>query len=474
MDPILDSFLDLAASCGSDSIIASPSRHVTLRDLSVSAQQISTWVDRQSLQSNSIVGISAPNGSAFLGLYLGLRMSSHPVLLLDHLASHVEVDRILRDLGCSSAILCDEKWFDSTRDLQLINIEKGDEVEGDSIPHNTSTVRLSSGTTGAARGIAHSSAGLLADDRALRKTMKLEQEIALATVPFSHAYGFSSLVLPAFTQGWKLVIPDRSGPLDPLKVARSEAVTFIPSVPAFLTALSRLTESNPFPKSLRLLICAGSHLDPETALHFRRRFGLSVHVFYGASEVGGISFDREGTAGERGTVGTPVDGVVIRIVDPGLELETDGVVEVKSPALALGYFPERSENAIGDWFKTADLGRLDESGELSLLGRVDEIVKVRGKPVNPREVEAVLKLNPVVKDAAVVSKSLSQGPESLLAALLVTNSAESSLGDILEWCRKRIAPHKIPRKLKFVQGIPRTPRGKIDKVALKSELEDWN
>src|SRR5262249_14836610 len=145
-----------------------------------------------------------------------------------------------------------------------------------------------------------------------------------AAIPLSHSYGLSSLVLPALLRGTPLVLPEEDGLLAPFAAAAAAGATVFPTVPAYVEALLKLSHPPAWPPSLRLVIAAGAPLQPATARRFRETFGLPVHVFYGASECGGICYDREGSAGERGTVGTPVQGVEVELVAGG-EGETPGL-----------------------------------------------------------------------------------------------------------------------------------------------------
>ena len=181
----------------------------------------------------------------------------------------------------------------------------------------------------------------------------------MGAIPFSHSYGFSSVVLPALMRGALIVVPDERSVMAPLAAARDLEATFFPAVPAWLSCWARLASPPPLPPSVRLLTSAGAPLAPETARAVRERFGRPVQVFYGASESGGIAFDREGTAAEQGTVGTPVEGVAIE-----LDAET-GRLRVRSAAVAEGYLPEPASELAGGSFLTGDLAAWDERRPVS-------------------------------------------------------------------------------------------------------------
>jgi long-chain acyl-CoA synthetase len=324
-------------------------------------------------------------------------------------------------------------------------------------------VKLTSGSTGTPRGIAVSAAALLADEAQLFASMGLAgHRRYLAALPLSHSYGLSSLALPALGRDVTLIVPEDRSPLAPLAAAVAGEATFLPTVPAFLGAVTRLAEPPPCPPSVRLVISAGAVLPADVAARFRALFGLPVHVFYGASECGGICYDREGGAAERGSVGTPVQGVALALD------EEDGRIEVRSPAVALGYFPVAAPELAGGRFRAGDLGFLRPDGELELRGRADDVLKIKGKNVNPREIEAVLAQLPGVTEVAVLGLPGSAASGPVLRAVLAADGATLSHERVREWCRAHLAEHKVPRSVLFVPELPRNARGKLDRAALSA------
>ncbi len=268
----------------------------------------------------------------------------------------------------------------------------------------------------------------------------------LAAIPLSHSYGFSSLLLPALVRGSMLIVPEYRAPFAPLLAAEALGATFFPTVPAWLGAFVRLASPPPWPASLRRVISAGAPLPAETARAFRARTGRPVHVFYGASECGGIAFDRAGGAAERGSVGTPVDGV-------GLSVEPEsGRLVVRSAAVAATYLPEPAPELGGGTFVTGDLAAID-GGEVFLLGRADDLVIVRGKNVNPREIEAVLRGLDGIEDVACFGVDGPDGPRSVLRALVIAARRRARL-------HPRRAP--LPRQAGRAQGAAQRPAGRRD------------
>jgi len=264
-----------------------------------------------------------------------------------------------------------------------------------------------------------------------------------------------------------LVLPEEGGPWAPLDAAGAAGATVFPTVPLYVRTLGDLAETPPLPATLRLVLSAGATLPAQIAARFRESFGLPVHVFYGASEVGGICYDREGGAAERGTVGTPVDGVRLELRGAdGSEGLAEGVVVVRSPAVALRHVPEAQANLGGGTFVSGDQATWAPSGELRLLGRLDAWINVGGKKVNPREVETVLASLPGVREAVVLGVPRSGGSTETVRAVVACDTRRMSYTEVAAWCRERLAAHKVPRSIILVEEIPRTDRGKIDRAAL--------
>ena len=447
-DPILGSFDSLVRRDPLAALVASPERRATVGDVDALARAAAPV----GLPPGALVGLAAPNGPGLLASFLALRRAGLAVLLLE--PQEAEGLRTARALGAAALLRCRSGWPSGPEDWSLTLTG----IEGCRLP-GIAVVKLTSGSTGAPRGIVTPAEALAADDAALTASMGIRKEDRLlATIPMSHSYGLSSLAMPALIRGSLLILPDEGRVFDPLAAAAQTGATVFPTVPAVLDALLRLSDRPAWPEPLRLVLTAGAALSPATARRFREAFGLPVHVFYGASECGGICYDREGGAAERGTVGTPVDGVRV-------DLE-DGVVTVRSPAVAEGYIPEGDERLGNGRFVGGDMAEW-RNGELALLGRVDDLVNIKGKKVNPREVEAVLSQLSGVREVAVLGVSLPGRSGEVLRAVVASDSLTAE--EVVAWCRPRLSPHKVPRSVVLVPELPRTSRGKVDRGALRGD-----
>ncbi|HWM94268.1 MAG TPA: fatty acid--CoA ligase family protein [Thermoanaerobaculia bacterium] len=459
-DPILRSFEALVRRDPLAPLVASPDRRATRGDVDALARAAGRVLG--DLPPESVVGLAAPNGPGLLASLLALRRAGLAALLLDAQTPEAEGLRIVQALEASALLRCRAGWPQGPGDWSLTLSES----EGRPLP-GIAVVKLTSGSTGTPRGIATPAEALVADDAALAVTMGLrDDDRLLATIPLSHSYGLSSLAMPALMRGTLLVLPEEGGVFDPLVAAARTGATVFPTVPAVLDALLRLGDRPSWPEPLRLVLTAGAPLSPATACRFRETFGLPVHVFYGASECGGICYDREGTAGERGTVGTPVEGVrIVLEPSPGKEEEEGGIITVHSPAVAAGYVPEGDCRLAAGHFMAGDLA-VWEGGELVLRGRVDDLVNIKGKKVNPREVEAVLAQLPGVQEVAVLGIPLPDRSGEVLRAVVACPPGILTAEEVVAWCRPRLSAHKVPRSVVLVPELPRTSRGKLDRREL--------
>lgn len=453
-DPILQAFGLLAHRAPLAPLVVSPGRRATVEDVDALARAAGSLLT--GLAPGATVGLAAANGPGFLASVLALRRAEFTVLLLDAATPDAEALRILHALGASALLRCRAGW---PQGLEAWSLTPAPETVQALPSPGTGFLKLTSGSTGAPRGIATSSEALLADDAALTATMGLtESDRLLTTIPLSHSYGLSSLALPALTRGTVLVLPEETGVYDPFVTAARTGATFFPTVPAYLDALVRMSDPPPRPDNLRLVITAGAPLSATTSARFRERFGVPVHVFYGSSECGGICYDREGGAAERGTVGSPVEGVSVTVDEQG--------VLVESPAVSTGYFPDPGERLRDGRFRPGDLA-VWKDGELALGGRVDDLVNIKGKKVNPREVEALLVRLPGVDEAAVLGMPGPEGTSGeILRAVVACRPGSLTPADVVAWCRAHLSAHKVPRSVILVEALPRNARGKLDRSAL--------
>lgn len=319
-------------------------------------------------------------------------------------------------------------------------------------------LKLTSGTTSAPRAIRFRASQLLADCENICATMGLSDlDVNYGVIPFSHSYGFSSLITPLLVRGVRLVVGNDHLPRAILNGLAASGATVFPGTPLLFQKLAAL-DNPPKLAALRLCISGGAPLSKQAAGIFSVRFGLKIHTFYGSSECGGIAYDAtEERRYEEGFVGTPLHGVKITHSD------ASGPIFVSGPAVADGYFPDEEPAVLGDgYFVPGDLVRRTERG-LFLSGRTSDIINVAGRKLNPLEVEARLAEFPGVKQAVVFGvKSPVRGEEPVACVVGEDLGREA----LLRHCRETLSPWQVPRDVWLVAEIPTNERGKISRRAL--------
>jgi long-chain acyl-CoA synthetase len=340
---------------------------------------------------------------------------------------------------------------------------------GDSTPdwreNPPNLLKLTSGTTATPRAIRFRSEQLLADCNQICDTMGISDiDLSFGVIPISHSYGFSNLLTPLIARAVPMVISRDRTPRAILgDLARSNATVF-PGMPVFYQAFCEMEHVPMLPK-LSLCISAAAPLPVATAKRFQEKFNLPIHSFYGASECGGICYDREAANQNEGFIGEAMNGVNLELVDPE---GSASQIQVRSTAVGDGYFPEPDEEKLGNRiFVPDDLLARAGSG-FKIVGRVSDVINVAGRKVNPAEVEAHLLRFSGVRQAVVF------GRESMLrneeVAACVVAAPDVSETDLLQFCRGALSSWQVPKRIFIMDSIPANERGKISRRELSQRF----
>lgn len=317
----------------------------------------------------------------------------------------------------------------------------------------------------------------------------------LCALPLFHAHGLGNCLLAALGNGATLVLEPASNetgepkavPLlfrrkQLLQLLAEQRVTVFPGVPYLFAAL---TEGSPRKlPDLRLCISAGEKLPASVAQAFRRRFGCPIRQLYGCTEAGALALDEaEGPDQEPNleTVGRPLPGVEVRILDAGgkpLPPGERGQLWVSSPALCDGYRSDAGRSRatfVDGGYLSGDLARLTDDGRLVILGRSLPYIHTAGYKVDPLEVEAVLIDLPGIAEAVVIGvDDAGAGAGELVRAFIVLDPDAVPLtdADIRAQCRQRLAGYKVPKQIRILDEMPRGPSGKLRRTALHHHSDD--
>jgi acyl-CoA synthetase (AMP-forming)/AMP-acid ligase II len=425
-------------------IHAADGKSWTFRELD---DRATAWLDVQAPADRArlagrAVAFAAPNGIEWLAIFLGLLRARAVVVPLD--AS--EPATAQRELAAASRAAC---WWDGTR---LAPLGPARSFRDPAV----CLIKLTSGTTGRPRPLVFTTAQMLADARQVTAAMGITvRDLNYALIPLGHSYGLGNLALPLLAHGVQLVCG--TAPL-PHAIAADFArwrPTVFPGVPAVWRALAASDVNPAMFSSLRLAISAGAPLAPEVARDFAGRFGRRLHGFYGSSETGGISFDRDGRATLAGGVGRPLRAVRVM---PG----RGGRIRVCSAAV-FTHGNRSREGGLGCW-SPSDLAVLSRRAGITLVGRRGTTVKIGGRRLNLGEVAARLRRLGAVQDVWV---GVGPGADPVLGAAVVTARPVTEIRAELQ---ADTAPWKIPKKWTVLPALPLTARGKIDTRALRATV----
>jgi long-chain acyl-CoA synthetase len=338
-----------------------------------------------------------------------------------------------------------------------------------SIYRGAAVLKLTSGSTGLPRATFTTDRHLLLDSEHIVSAMDVRpDDVQLGLIPLSHAYGLGSLVVPLLIQGTSVVLRETFVPGHVPEDGAQHRARVFPGVPFMFEHLVAHLPPEDWPRSLETLISAGARLDVAMARDFAERFGVKIHSFYGATETGGICYDASDEICDTPTVGWPLPGVSVTLRDDDDAPPGAGRVHVAGEAVTRGYAGDREHAAaFADGFLTGDLGRLEDDGRLTLVGRVSAFVNVAGRKVQPDEVERVLRAMPAIADARVIGVADARRGQQLVACVVARARGLRPYA-IRTFCAERLAAHKIPRAFVFVDELPRDGRGKTSGRALEA------
>jgi acyl-CoA synthetase (AMP-forming)/AMP-acid ligase II len=325
---------------------------------------------------------------------------------------------------------------------------------------------LSTGTSGTPKIVRRTGAQTAAAVEAFKAAFNYsEHDKVLVSLPFSHSFGLINAVVSSLASGASV----HMSPFSPRRTAElieRDRITVFPATPFMFRMLVETDMARaPDFSSLRLAVATGSPLAPVVGRRFREKFGVSIVQAYGATETGPVAFGLPTELGDAaGCVGRPYAGVSVEVRDsrgravaPGAE----GEIWVRSPACSGGYFDDAMANAatfVAGYVRTGDVGRLDASGHLFVLGRNKPMLNVAGKKVAPAEVEACLRSHPAVADVLVVGLTAAGGGERIQA--FVVPAAPVTALELQAFCGQRLADFKVPRQVVFVASLSSGAMGK--------------
>jgi long-chain acyl-CoA synthetase len=446
------------------------------------------------LEPGDRVGLMMPNVPYFPAIYYGILRAGGVVVPMNVLLKKREVGFYLSDPGAKFLFA----WADfgeaaeggaEEADAEVILVKPGDfekllgEQEpnpdiADSDAQDTAVILYTSGTTGKPKGAELTHANLYRNSKGVSEKLSdmTEDDVILGALPLFHSFGQTCCMNSGVSAGATVTLLPRFDPDKVLSIIDRDNVTIFQGVPTMYNAMlhSESCESADC-SSLRICISGGAAMPAELMRAFEEKFGCMILEGYGLSETSPVaSFNHPDRERKPGSIGTPIEGVEMQVWDDdGKELPQGevGEIVIRGHNLMKGYWNREDANkeAITEdgWFRTGDMAKVDEDGYFFIVDRKKDLIIRGGYNVYPREIEEVLYEHPAIQEAAVVGVPHDELGEEVGAAVVLKEGESLDADELKSYVKDQVAAYKYPRKIWFVDELPKGPTGKI----LKREIE---
>jgi long-chain acyl-CoA synthetase len=444
------------------------------------------------------VGVMLPNVLEFAVAYYGALRAGAVIVPMNVMLKAREVEFYLRDSRAKALICwhdCAAETDDAVADLSVARLVAEPEMLSEMLAvtapvtgaehreaDDTAVILYTSGTTGRPKGaqLTHANVGtnagvvcdLLGAD---------EHDVLLGALPLFHAFGQICALNVTVRLGAMLTLLARFDPELVLETIERDQVTVFQGVPTMYSKLlQHPARESVDVSSLRLCISGGAALPVEVLHEFERAFGCVVLEGYGLSEATAVAaFNHRDRPRRPGSIGTPVAGVEMRIVDENrapVGPDAVGEIAIRGNNVMKGYLgqPEATAEVIDDqgWLYTGDIGQVDEEGRYYIVDRKKDLIIRGGYNVYPREIEEVLYEHPDVREAAVIGIPDIDLGQEVGAAVSLNPGAETTESELRDYVKATVAAYKYPRRVWFLDELPKGPTGKILKREIVAPAEE--
>jgi long-chain acyl-CoA synthetase len=429
-------------------------------------------------------------------VYFGILKTGATVVPLNVLLKGREVAFYLKDSGAKVLFA----WGDfgeaagagaDQAGAELVAVAPGDfeqlvmaaePVQGvvDRAADDDAVILYTSGTTGTPKGaqLTHDNLRRNAEvSRGLHDTSA--DDVILGALPLFHSFGQTCTLNAGIGAGSTITLLPRFDPAKALEIIQRDQVTIFMGVPTMYGALLHAPQREGADlSSLRLCVSGGASLPLELMRAFEEAFDAVILEGYGLSETSPVaSFNHSAENRKSGSIGTPIEGVEMKVVDEDdNEVPTGevGEIVIKGHNVMKGYWgrDDATQEAIRDgWFHSGDMAKVDEDGYFFIVDRKKDMIIRGGYNVYPREIEEVLYEHPAVSEAAVIGVPDDSLGEEVAAIVVLKEGADASADDLRAFAKERVAAYKYPRTVWFSDELPKGPTGKILKREIKTPAD---
>jgi long-chain acyl-CoA synthetase len=464
--------------------------------LEQAAKRIAGMLAARGVEPGDRVALMLPNVPHFVVAYYGILRAGAVVVPMNVLNKQREVEYYLRDSGAKLLFI----WHDFAEEAEpaaadvgcgSISVKPGefeqtlfatDPVEElvDCASDDTAVLLYTSGTTGTPKGAELTHDNLLRNCRASRDLFDLGAgAVVLGALPLFHSFGQTCAMNNCVVAAGVLTLLPRFDPVKALEIIERDQVAVFEGVPSMYGAILNVPDHERYDTStLRVCASGGAAMPVELMRGFEQAFNCQILEGYGLSETSPVaSFNHPDRERKPGSIGTPIAGVEMKVVDDAdneLAPGEVGEIVIRGHNVMKGYWgrPDATAEAMrGGWFHSGDLARVDQDGYFFIVDRKKDMIIRNGFNVYPREIEEVLYEHPAVREAAVVGMPHDEFGEEVGAAVSLKEGATASTDEIRDFVKDQVAAYKYPRKIWIVDELPKGPTGKILKRELKVPVE---
>jgi len=464
---------------------------LTYAELGDLAARTAGWIRELGVEPGDRVAVSLPNIPQMPVVYYAALHAGGIVVPTNPLFRAREFGHMLRDSGARVLFGWSGISGEAAKAAEeegVTYVEVGESFLTDAATHDgidlvdrdgddTAVILYTSGTTGAPKGaeLTHANMGRNAEVSASSSILGLEPgDVVFGGLPLFHVFGQTCTMNASVLRGATLTLLPRFDPAKALEIIERDQVTLMGGVPTMYIALAQVGNPADYDTStLRRCISGGAALPVEVLNAFEKVYTAPILEGYGLSETSPVaSFNQADRDRKPGSIGQPVEGVEMRLIDPVWEETPEGEIgeiAIKGHNVMKGYYgnPEATELTMKDgWFRTGDLARRDDDGFYFIVDRAKDMIIRGGYNVYPREVEEVLYEHPAVASAAVVGVPHETHGEEIAAVITLKPGSTVTEDELRDHAKERLAAYKYPRIIRMVEALPLGPTGKI----LKREI----
>jgi long-chain acyl-CoA synthetase len=451
------------------------------------AGRMGTLLASLGVEPGDRVGIMLPNVPAFPITFYGALAAGAIVVPMNPLLKEREVAYYLGDSGAKALVA----WHAAAGEAAKGAADAGAELIVAETPDlgglldglaplrepsgrggdDDAVILYTSGTTGRPKGAELTHAGLVRNAEISARTLfdVGPGDMIMGCLPLFHVFGLTCGLNVSVASAATLTLLPRFDPAKALEIISRDGVTIFEGVPTMYAAILHLPGADPaLAATLRVCVSGGASLPVEILRGFEEKFGCIILEGYGLSETSPVaSFNHPDRVRKPGSIGTPIEGVEMRLIDDDFRTVPDGEIgeiAIRGHNVMKGYWnkPEATAEAIRDgWFRTGDMARVDSDGYYYIVDRKKDLIIRGGYNVYPREIEEVLHEHPAVAEVAVIGIPHPELGEEVGAAVALKPGASATPEELRAFARDKVAAYKYPRHVWLVDALPKGPTGKI-------------